>query len=68
MPYRKEKDLTQRTWIAVYPPEDELRLRSKIDEFEIATKDNGHRWKTIDFNHAIADWLDSMPEQKKRSA
>jgi hypothetical protein len=66
MPYRKEKDLTQRTWIAVYPPEDELRLRSKIDEFEIATKDSGHRWQTIDFNHAIADWLDSVPEQKKK--
>lgn len=66
LPFRKERDLTQRTWIAVYPPEEELRLRSKIDEFEIATKENDYHWKTIDFTDSLAEWLDSMPEQKRK--
>ena len=66
MPYRKEKSLTQRTWIAVYPPEEELRLRIKLDEFEILTKDNGYDWKAIDLMDAIADWLDSLDKRKKQ--
>lgn len=66
LPFRKERDLTQRTWIAVYPPEEELRLRSKVDEFEIATKANEYHWKSIDFTDSLADWLDSMPEQKRK--
>lgn len=66
MPYRKEKSLTQRTWIAVYPPEEELRLRIKLGEFEILTKDNGYEWSGIDLSDAIADWLDSLDERKKQ--
>jgi AraC-like DNA-binding protein len=34
-----------------------LRLRARIDEFEIATKQSGHNWALFDLTDSFAQWL-----------
>jgi hypothetical protein len=47
----------QRVWIVVYPPEQERRLRMRIREFEIATREADHAWQLIDLTDAFGQWL-----------
>jgi hypothetical protein len=47
----------QRVWFAVYPPPEERRLRARVQEFEIATRDAKHGWKPVDITHLPAQWL-----------
>lgn len=47
----------QRVWMAVYPPEQERRLRLHMPDFEIATKDAGHEWGMIDISKAFEEWM-----------
>lgn len=57
LPWQQSIAHAQRVWMAVYPPEHERRLRLYIDEFEIATKKAGHRWKLIDVTTAFETWM-----------
>jgi hypothetical protein len=47
----------QRVWIAVYPPEQERRLRMRIGDFEIATHEAGHGWQLVDLTDSFGRWL-----------
>lgn len=47
----------QRVVFCVYPEEEELRLRARVDEFELATKKAGHGWVLFDLTDTFADWL-----------
>src|SRR3954454_17742364 len=47
----------QRVWMAVYPPEDERRLRLHLPEFETASKAAGHGWVNIDITNAFEEWM-----------
>jgi len=47
----------QRVIFCVYNEADELRLRGKIDEFELATKQAGHEWAIFDLTDTFANWL-----------
>jgi len=47
----------QRVVFCVYNENDERRLRAKIDEFEIATREEGHGWKVFDLTDMFAEWL-----------
>lgn len=47
----------QRVIFCVYPEIDERRLRAKIDEFEFATNQAGHKWALFDLTDLFADWL-----------
>ena len=47
----------ERTWMLVYPPKDERRLRAKLEEFRIATQNAGHQWIEIDFTNEFERWL-----------
>ena len=47
----------QKVWIAVYPPELERRLRVRVTEFEIATRNAGHDWRLVDLTRAFSEWL-----------
>jgi len=60
IPWRPDAAAAQRVIFCVYNESDELRLRSKIDEFEIATKENGHDWAVFDLTDTFADWLASQ--------
>jgi hypothetical protein len=47
----------QRVWFAVYPPSEERRVRARIQEFEIATREVNHQWKVVDITALPAQWL-----------
>jgi hypothetical protein len=47
----------QRVWMAVYSPSQERRLRHKVEEFEVATKQAGHGWHLHDLTDAFPSWL-----------
>src|SRR4051794_2878050 len=41
----------------VYDPELERRLRLKLEEFAIETREAGHPWELIDLTGSFAEWL-----------
>lgn len=47
----------QRTWFAIYEPAQERRLRLRIPEFEVATKNAGHGWAQVDLTDTFAHWM-----------
>lgn len=47
----------QKVWFVVYDKTDELRLRTRIDEFELATRKAGHGWKLCDLTGCFARWM-----------
>jgi hypothetical protein len=50
----------QRVWFAVYPKEEERRLRYKVDAFRLATTDpNGacKKWILVDLTDIFARWM-----------
>lgn len=57
IPWRSDAAAAQRVIFCVYNESDELRLRSKIDEFEIATRDSGHEWAIFDLTNMFAEWM-----------
>lgn len=57
IPWRSDAAAPQRVIFCVYNENDELRLRAKIDEFEIVTKQAGHDWAVFDLTNTFAEWL-----------
>lgn len=47
----------QRVWMAVYPPEDERRLRLHLPAFETSSKQAHHEWSLIDITTEFEGWL-----------
>jgi hypothetical protein len=50
----------QRVWFAVYPKEDERRLRYKVDAFQLATTDPkgaAKSWVLVDLTDSFSRWL-----------
>ena len=60
IPLKQNVTVAERIWFLVYPPDEERRLRTRLVEFEIATKDSGLLWREIDLTGAFAKWLDSL--------
>lgn len=65
LPWDRSLPGQQRVWFAVYDPGDERRLRLHLTNFEIATKEAGHDWRSCDLTGAFARW---MAEQEYREA
>ena len=65
LPPKTNLPLSQRVWFLVYPPEEERRMLTRLDEFEIATKDVGRGWHRIDLTGAFADWIDTFDEDER---
>jgi len=57
IPWRSDAAAAQRVIFCVYNENDELRIRTKIDEFEIATKNSGYDWVVFDLTDTFPDWL-----------
>ena len=57
VPWRDDAAAAQRVIFCVYSETDELHLRASIDEFEIATKQTGHKWAVFDLTDAFPNWL-----------
>ncbi len=57
----------QRVIFAVYPEMDELKIRAKLEEFDIATKsvnDEKHGWVHFDITDTFAEWIHSLKYEK----
>lgn len=59
-PWQKNLAGAQRTIFVVYDPEDERKLRARLDEFETRTREAGHVWKSFDFTGVFAKWMAGM--------
>ena len=57
LPWERSLSGSQKVWFVVYNKEDERRLRTRIDEFELATRRAGHSWQRIDLTDAFARWM-----------
>ena len=64
IPWRKDAASAQRVIFCVYNETDELRLRAKIDEFEIITRQSGHNWALFDLTDTFAEWLTGQRYRK----
>ena len=50
----------QRVWFAVYPKEEERRLRYRVTEFQLATTDPkgaAKKWVQVDLTNSFARWI-----------
>lgn len=57
LPWSRTLAGPQRVWMVVYDPELERRLRLKLEEFAIETREAGHPWELIDLTASFAEWL-----------
>ena len=57
IPWRADAAAAQRVIFCVYHESEELRLRAKIDEFEIVTQQAGHDWAVFDVTDMFPKWL-----------
>ncbi len=64
-PLRNGLPLSQRIWFVVHDPEDERRLRSRLSEFEISTRDTGLGWTTLSLDGTYARWLESFEDEER---
>jgi len=56
-PWRHNLPGPQRVWLVVYDPIQERRIRYRVPEFELATKQTGHAWSLHDLTDAFPVWL-----------
>lgn len=47
----------QKVWFAIYDPTQERRLRLRLADFEVATKNAGHGWRLLDLTDGFAHWM-----------
>lgn len=57
MPWQQNIAGAQKVWFAVYDPNQERRIRLRLDEFQIATKAAGHNWRLLDLTDSFARWM-----------
>ncbi len=57
IPWRGDAAAAQRVIFCVYPETEELRIRARIDEFDISTRDAGHDWALFDLTDTFPAWL-----------
>ncbi len=64
IPWRDDAASAQRVIFCVYNETEELRLRARIDEFEIATRQVNHDWEVFDLTDTFANWLSAQKYAK----
>jgi len=57
IPWKCDAAAAQRVVFCVYGETEELKLRSKIEEFGIITRQAGHQWAVYDLTDTFAAWL-----------
>ena len=60
IPWKEDAAAAQRVIFCVYGENEELKLRSKIDEFEIITRQSDHHWAVYDLTDTFANWLSNQ--------
>lgn len=59
LPWSRSLAGPQKVWMVVYDPELERRLRLRVEEFAIETREAGHNWLLVDLTRSFAEWLAS---------
>lgn len=57
IPWRGDAAAAQRVIFCVYNETEERWLRARIDEFEIVTREAGHKWALFDLTDSFARWI-----------
>ena len=57
LPWEKGLAGVQKVIFAVYDKTEELRIRTQVEEFEIATKTAKHEWLLIDITDVFPQWM-----------
>jgi hypothetical protein len=57
LPWESQLAGPQKVWFAVYNPMDERRLRTRLGEFEQATRRAKHDWRHCDLTPLFAQWM-----------
>ena len=57
VPWRDDAAAAQRVIFCVYHETEELRLRARIEEFELATRAANHDWALFDLTDSFPNWL-----------
>lgn len=60
VPWRDDVAAAQRVIFCVYHETEERGFRSKIDEFELTSRQAGHDWFHHDLTNTFAEWLTSQ--------
>lgn len=56
-PWQRNLAGAQKAIIVVYRKEDERKLRAKRREFEVRTKEAGHKWRELDLTPLFPQWM-----------
>jgi len=56
-PWQRNLAGEQKAIFVVYPKEDERKLRARLELFEMATIDAGHKWKSFNFTKTFSTWM-----------
>ncbi len=57
LPWQENLAPPQRVWMAIYPPDNERRLRLHVPDFAVATREAGHSWALIDITTSFERWM-----------
>jgi len=57
MPWQANLAGVEKVWFAVYDPNQERRVRLRLEEFQIATKEAGKKWRLVDLTNSFAEWM-----------
>ncbi len=57
VPWEESLAGPQRVWFAIYDPDQERRLRLRIDEFKHATTQARHGWHLVDVTDSFGRWM-----------
>lgn len=47
----------ERVWMAVYDPADERKVRARLKQFELSTKEAGKQWRAVSLEQLFAEWM-----------
>ncbi|HHV57185.1 MAG TPA: DUF1788 domain-containing protein [Firmicutes bacterium] len=57
LPWQNGLSGPEKVWFCLYEPRDERRLRTRLDEFALATQEAGHAWTLFDVTTAFETWM-----------
>ena len=60
IPWRDDAAAAQRVIFCVYSESEERMLRARLDEFELTTRQAGHKWLSFDLTDTFATWMSTQ--------
>ncbi|WP_252353437.1 hypothetical protein [Aeromonas jandaei] len=63
VPWRSVLSAEERAVFVVHHKEDELKLRARVTEFQLAVEQHGHRWQLLDITDAFPKWMGNTTMQ-----